>query len=367
MKPTEEQYHDVDGTPVSLDKLCRTEPEWAANVIRQLKGKLVAFEAVRAQGLGRRRSRHRGRAPRRTGEGMKRYTIEITDTSMGVGAAPALRAIESETHGDWVRAEDALDRIAEIEAQLATALQQCAKVADAESLARSLASHYRRYAHDAEHILPVTQQDQKDAAFARDVAADFEQVVEKLRAALASAAPASAEPSNPMPRVAEAMASRFIAGDSIAELVDDYGHTALQVEAAIRTHGCRPVEGEASPDPKTCPRCGGDVQNPGHDKLCFECEERVADALAALGEQGSGAEFTATQQSGLVATLDAMAVSRAAADLDAVSNLADELAEKGTEFAVANQSWRANVYSEIAAKLRGILGHLAVYPVGQCK
>jgi hypothetical protein len=57
---------------------------------------------------------------------MRRYTIEITSTDMGVGAAPGLRAIESETHGEWVRAEDALGRIAELEAQLATALQQCA-------------------------------------------------------------------------------------------------------------------------------------------------------------------------------------------------------------------------------------------------
>lgn len=32
-----ENYHDAEGNPVSLDKLCRTEPEWAANCIRQLR------------------------------------------------------------------------------------------------------------------------------------------------------------------------------------------------------------------------------------------------------------------------------------------------------------------------------------------
>jgi len=32
-----EKYYDADGNEVSLDKLCRLEPAWAANVIRSLK------------------------------------------------------------------------------------------------------------------------------------------------------------------------------------------------------------------------------------------------------------------------------------------------------------------------------------------
>ena len=31
-----ENYHDIDGKPCSLEKLCRTSPEWAANRIRAL-------------------------------------------------------------------------------------------------------------------------------------------------------------------------------------------------------------------------------------------------------------------------------------------------------------------------------------------
>ena len=30
----EPQYFDVDGNPVSLHRLCRLEPEWAANRVR---------------------------------------------------------------------------------------------------------------------------------------------------------------------------------------------------------------------------------------------------------------------------------------------------------------------------------------------
>jgi hypothetical protein len=52
-------------------------------------------------------------------------------------------------------------------------------------------------------------------------------------------------------------------------------------------------------------------------------------------------------------------------DLRAVSALADELADRGVAFAIANHSWQANVHSEIAAKLRGTLAHLAVYPMVQ--
>lgn len=32
-----EHYFDIDGNPISLDRLVRTEPEWAANCIRTLK------------------------------------------------------------------------------------------------------------------------------------------------------------------------------------------------------------------------------------------------------------------------------------------------------------------------------------------
>ena len=34
--PRVEKYADLDGKPISLDRLCRTEPEWAASWIRQL-------------------------------------------------------------------------------------------------------------------------------------------------------------------------------------------------------------------------------------------------------------------------------------------------------------------------------------------
>lgn len=37
---TDRIYKDVDGSPVSLDTLCRKEPAWAANRLRVLEGKL---------------------------------------------------------------------------------------------------------------------------------------------------------------------------------------------------------------------------------------------------------------------------------------------------------------------------------------
>ena len=35
--PDDKKYQDIDGNYVTLDKLCRTEPAWAANVIRTLR------------------------------------------------------------------------------------------------------------------------------------------------------------------------------------------------------------------------------------------------------------------------------------------------------------------------------------------
>jgi hypothetical protein len=35
-----DEYVDCNGNPVTLEKLCRDEPEWAANTIRMLKSKL---------------------------------------------------------------------------------------------------------------------------------------------------------------------------------------------------------------------------------------------------------------------------------------------------------------------------------------
>jgi hypothetical protein len=37
-----EDYFDMDGNPISLQKLCRQEPAWAANVIATLKRRLAA-------------------------------------------------------------------------------------------------------------------------------------------------------------------------------------------------------------------------------------------------------------------------------------------------------------------------------------
>ena len=41
------QYKDIDGNPIHLNKLCRREPEWAANQVRhrdKLKARLAALE-----------------------------------------------------------------------------------------------------------------------------------------------------------------------------------------------------------------------------------------------------------------------------------------------------------------------------------
>ena len=38
-----EKYKDMDGNPVSLDRLCREEPAWAANRIRDLEEKIRAL------------------------------------------------------------------------------------------------------------------------------------------------------------------------------------------------------------------------------------------------------------------------------------------------------------------------------------
>jgi hypothetical protein len=112
----------------------------------------------------------------------------------------------------------------------------------------------------------------------------------------------------------------------LAERAVQFGHDASAVLVDVNTvlDGLRKLETEAQ-----CVGCG---HTEGAFDACMVCE---ADELRA--------------------------------DLAAVAALADELAAKGVEFAVANQSWRANVYTEIAGKLRGILGHLAVYPTGQCK
>lgn len=34
----DERYFDIDGKPTTLERLCKDEPEWAANVIRHLRG-----------------------------------------------------------------------------------------------------------------------------------------------------------------------------------------------------------------------------------------------------------------------------------------------------------------------------------------
>jgi len=45
-KPAPEiEYQDIDGNPVSLDKLCRIEPAWAANRIRSSAADYAALEA----------------------------------------------------------------------------------------------------------------------------------------------------------------------------------------------------------------------------------------------------------------------------------------------------------------------------------
>ena len=46
-------YRDCDGNPVTLDKLCRDEPAWAANVIRQHVDRIAEREAADADaGMG---------------------------------------------------------------------------------------------------------------------------------------------------------------------------------------------------------------------------------------------------------------------------------------------------------------------------
>src|SRR5690606_25069584 len=48
----EREYKDSQGNVVTLDKLVRIEPEWAANIIRWYEGKLDAAE-LREKGLRR--------------------------------------------------------------------------------------------------------------------------------------------------------------------------------------------------------------------------------------------------------------------------------------------------------------------------
>ena len=38
-----EIYHDIDGNPCSIDKLCREEPEWAASRIREMTNKIASL------------------------------------------------------------------------------------------------------------------------------------------------------------------------------------------------------------------------------------------------------------------------------------------------------------------------------------
>lgn len=45
----QENYKDIDGNDITLEKLVRTEPEWAANVIRYYKKKLGHNDEVMAQ------------------------------------------------------------------------------------------------------------------------------------------------------------------------------------------------------------------------------------------------------------------------------------------------------------------------------
>lgn len=39
-----ESYHDANGNPTTLEKLCRTEPEWAVSRIRDLRSKVYIGE-----------------------------------------------------------------------------------------------------------------------------------------------------------------------------------------------------------------------------------------------------------------------------------------------------------------------------------
>lgn len=46
-KDQDENYSDIDGNPVSLEKLCRIEPMWACSAIRQLQQQLASVEKER--------------------------------------------------------------------------------------------------------------------------------------------------------------------------------------------------------------------------------------------------------------------------------------------------------------------------------
>lgn len=43
------KYHDGDGNPISLEKLCRTEPVWAVSIIRKLKKGLRGMRSMRQE------------------------------------------------------------------------------------------------------------------------------------------------------------------------------------------------------------------------------------------------------------------------------------------------------------------------------
>jgi hypothetical protein len=46
---SDEKYRDADGDPISLERLCRTEPDWACTTIRRLRSALAKAEAERDQ------------------------------------------------------------------------------------------------------------------------------------------------------------------------------------------------------------------------------------------------------------------------------------------------------------------------------
>lgn len=48
----EPEYRDVDGNVVTLDKLCRLEPEWAANNHRVLLARVAVLEREKAEAWG---------------------------------------------------------------------------------------------------------------------------------------------------------------------------------------------------------------------------------------------------------------------------------------------------------------------------
>ena len=53
----ERTYFDVDGNKCTLEVLCRREPEWASNMIRDLRWRIVA-NAGRTSGMPRSRWAH---------------------------------------------------------------------------------------------------------------------------------------------------------------------------------------------------------------------------------------------------------------------------------------------------------------------